>query len=97
MIEESPITDIAQIIQLAGAPMLLREVSLATAGLRFRRHLGHAGRMPFGLRFMVPTMSHAIAKDDDLGLAMLNGYLDPSASHPEMRRIRARSGTTTRS
>ncbi|QVL48111.1 MAG: hypothetical protein KFB96_21075 [Thiocapsa sp.] len=43
MIEESPITDIAQIIQLAGAPMLLREVLLATAGLRFRRHLGHAG------------------------------------------------------
>jgi hypothetical protein len=43
------------------------------------------GRMPFGLRFMVPTMSQAIAKDYDLGLAMLNGYLDPSASHPEIR------------
>jgi DNA gyrase inhibitor GyrI len=45
------------------------------------------GRMSFGLRFMVPAMSHAIAKDYDLGLAMLNGYLDPSASHPEIRFI----------
>ncbi|WP_296805395.1 SRPBCC family protein [Thiocapsa sp.] len=46
---------------------------------------GMRGRMPFGLRFMVPTMSRAIAKDYDLGLAMLNGYLDPSAAHPEIR------------
>ncbi|RKT44825.1 SRPBCC family protein [Thiocapsa rosea] len=46
---------------------------------------GMQGRMPFGLRFMVPTMSHAIAKDYELGLALLNGYLDPSASHPEIR------------
>jgi DNA gyrase inhibitor GyrI len=45
------------------------------------------GRMPFGLRAMAPMMAGLIAKDFDLGLAMLQGHLDPDAEHPRIRFI----------
>ena len=41
-----------------------------------------AGTMPFFFRFMTPMMSMMIAKDYDLGLAMLRGVLDPQAEKP---------------
>ena len=40
------------------------------------------GKMPFFFRFMAPMMSIMIAKDYDLGLAMLRGVLDPQAERP---------------
>lgn len=48
---------------------------------------GMRGRMPFALRFMAPMMSRLIAKDFDLGLAMLQGHLDPGSEHPRIRFI----------
>ncbi len=41
-----------------------------------------AGRMPFFLRFMTPMMTIMIARDFDLGLALLRGRLDPDAERP---------------
>ncbi len=40
------------------------------------------GSMPFLLRPMIPTMREMIAKDYDLGLALLRGRLDPDAERP---------------
>jgi uncharacterized protein YndB with AHSA1/START domain/DNA gyrase inhibitor GyrI len=41
-----------------------------------------AGSMPFLFRFMTSRMEPTIARDYDLGLALLNGYLNNAASHP---------------
>ena len=42
------------------------------------------GRMPFLFRFMTAGMVQMIAKDYDLGLAMLRGRLDPQAERPQI-------------
>ncbi|MCG8325709.1 MAG: SRPBCC family protein, partial [Thiotrichales bacterium] len=42
------------------------------------------GRMPFLFRFMIKRMVPMISKDYDLGLAMLNGRLDPQAEVPQI-------------
>jgi len=41
-----------------------------------------SGRMPFLFRFMTRRMEPMIGRDYDLGLALLNGYLNSDASHP---------------
>lgn len=46
---------------------------------------GMNGRMPFLLRFLTPLMRDALAKDFELGLAMLRGRLDPDSEHPQIR------------
>ena len=43
------------------------------------------GRMPFMLRFLAPTMSRLLAKDYDLGLALLRARLDPDADQLAIR------------
>ena len=40
------------------------------------------GRMPFFFRFMTPMMTMMLARDYDLGLALLRGRLDPDAERP---------------
>lgn len=42
------------------------------------------GRMPFLFRFMAKHMAPMIERDYDLGLALLNGYLNPAAEHPRL-------------
>ncbi len=42
------------------------------------------GHMPFLLRFLNKRMEAAMGRDFELGLAMLNGYLNASAPHPVM-------------
>ena len=42
------------------------------------------GSMPFFLRFMTAMMADMIAKDYDLGLHLLNGFLDNKNSHPQI-------------
>ncbi|MCB1877783.1 MAG: SRPBCC family protein [Chromatiales bacterium] len=66
--------------------------SVSTVGFEFRETAGGtevtwtmAGTMPFFLRFMVPMMTGMIARDYDLGLALLRGRLDPSAERPIIR------------
>lgn len=41
-----------------------------------------SGRMPFLFRFMTRRMEPMIGRDYDLGLALLNGYLNHATSHP---------------
>ena len=41
-----------------------------------------SGRMPFLLRFMAAKMEPAIGRDFELGLALLNGYVNADADHP---------------
>ena len=43
-----------------------------------------AGSMPFLFRFMASKMEPMIGRDYDLGLALLNGYLNSNSSHPEI-------------
>lgn len=43
---------------------------------------GMEGEMPFPLRFMTAMTRQMIAKDYDLGLALLRGVLDPAAERP---------------
>jgi ribosome-associated toxin RatA of RatAB toxin-antitoxin module len=43
-----------------------------------------SGRMPFLLRFMAARMEPMIGRDYELGLALLNGYLDEKAPHPKL-------------
>jgi DNA gyrase inhibitor GyrI len=45
------------------------------------------GRMPFLLRFLAPIMSASIAKDFDLGLALLRARMDSTADQLRMRFI----------
>ena len=40
------------------------------------------GRMPFLFRFMARKMESMIGRDYELGLALLNGYLNANAPHP---------------
>lgn len=42
------------------------------------------GRMPFLFRFMATRMEPMIGRDYDLGLALLNGYLNGAAPHPSI-------------
>ena len=42
------------------------------------------GKMPFLFRFMIPKTKQMIGKDYELGLAMLNGVLDPNADYPKI-------------
>lgn len=42
------------------------------------------GRMPFLFRFMTKRMEPMIGRDYDLGLALLNGYLNAAAPHPTL-------------
>ncbi len=42
------------------------------------------GDMPFLLRFMTAKMEPMIGRDYDLGLALLNGYLNGDAPHPQL-------------
>ncbi len=42
------------------------------------------GRMPFLFRFMTKRMEPMIGRDYDLGLALLNGYLNADAPHPTL-------------
>lgn len=41
-----------------------------------------SGRMPFLLRFMASKLEPAIGRDFELGLALLNGYVNADADHP---------------
>lgn len=43
------------------------------------------GKMPFLLRFMTEKTKDMISNDYDLGLAMLNGRLDPAAEYPVLQ------------
>ena len=43
-----------------------------------------SGRLPFLLRYMARRMEPVIGRDFDLGLALLNGYLDSAAPHPSI-------------
>ncbi len=43
-----------------------------------------AGRMRFLFRFMTKQMEPTIGRDYELGLALLNGYLNSQAPHPEI-------------
>lgn len=43
------------------------------------------GKMPFLFRFMTENTRDMISKDYDLGLAMLNGLLDPKAEYPALQ------------
>lgn len=43
-----------------------------------------AGSMPFPFRFMTKQMEPRIGRDYELGLALLNGYMNAAASHPEL-------------
>ena len=43
-----------------------------------------AGRMPFLFRFMIRSMVPLIERDYDLGLAMLQGYVNAAAPHPSL-------------
>lgn len=47
-----------------------------------RVHWIMRGSMPFLFRFMTPMMTEMISKDYDLGLNLLNGYLNPETEHP---------------
>ena len=40
------------------------------------------GKMPFPLRFMTEMTKQMVTKDYDLGLHLLNGYLNPDSPHP---------------
>lgn len=51
-------------------------------GDRTRTTWSMQGRMPFLFRFLTPMMTDMIGKDYELGLHLLNGYLDPDAPHP---------------
>ncbi len=42
------------------------------------------GEMPFLFRFMTKRMEPMIGRDYDLGLALLNGYLNAEAPHPRL-------------
>ncbi len=42
------------------------------------------GKMPFFLRFMVKQMEPMIGRDYELGLALLNGYVNAEAAHPQI-------------
>ena len=42
------------------------------------------GRMPFLFRFMATRMEPMIGRDYDLGLALLSGYMNAAAPHPEI-------------
>ncbi len=42
------------------------------------------GSMPFLFRFMAKNIAPMIAKDYDLGLALLQGYLQPDSPHPRL-------------
>ena len=42
------------------------------------------GKMPFLFRFMIPKMTVEIGKDYELGLAMLNGKINPKAQYPRI-------------
>ncbi len=42
------------------------------------------GHMPFLLRFMTRRMEPMIGRDYELGLALLNGFLNPKAEHPRL-------------
>lgn len=43
-----------------------------------------SGRMPFLFRFMTRKMESMLGRDYELGLALLNGYMNASAPHPEL-------------
>ncbi len=43
-----------------------------------------SGRLPFLFRFMARRMEPMIGRDFELGLALLNGYLDSAAPHPSI-------------
>jgi len=43
-----------------------------------------SGRMPFLLRFMAARIEPLIGRDYELGLALLNGYLNADAEHPRL-------------
>ncbi len=42
------------------------------------------GNMPFLFRFMTSRMEPMIGRDYELGLSLLNGYMNASAPHPEL-------------
>ena len=54
------------------------------AGEQTEVHWIMQGRMPFLFRFMTQMMQGMIARDYDLGLNLLNGYLDPANPHPRI-------------
>ena len=56
-----------------------------------RVHWIMRGSMPFLFRFMTPMMTEMVSKDYDLGLNLLNGYLNPQSEHPRIEF----KGTTT--
>lgn len=43
-----------------------------------------SGHMPFLLRFLASKMEPAIGRDFELGLALLNGYVNADADHPSI-------------
>ncbi len=66
--------------------------SVCSVGFEFDRKDGQTeitwvmrGKMPFLFRFMTQKTKDMIAKDYELGLAMLNGRLDSNANRPEIR------------
>ena len=43
-----------------------------------------SGRMPFLFRFMAARIEPVIGRDYELGLALLNGFIDAGAEHPQL-------------
>ena len=56
----------------------------AAEGERTRVSWEMRGRMPFLFRFMSKRMEPMIARDYDLGLALLGGYLNGDSPHPRL-------------
>ena len=54
------------------------------AGERTRVTWQMEGRMPFLLRFMTRRIEPMVGRDYDLGLALLNGYLNAETAHPRI-------------
>jgi DNA gyrase inhibitor GyrI len=57
---------------------------LRAEGIRTQVTWRMEGRMPLPLRFMTGMMKDMIGHDYDLGLHLLNGYLDPDNPHPQI-------------
>jgi hypothetical protein len=81
-----PATSIRQQIAFLRPFRSLSEVEwgFETSGDNTRVSWSMNGRMPFLFRFMARRMEPTIARDFDLGLALLNGYMNAATAHPEM-------------
>ncbi len=58
--------------------------SFENRGDRTLASWGMSGRMPFLLRFMAARIEPMIGRDYELGLALLNGFVNADAEHPRL-------------